>query len=146
MTTTSSLSLTTGFTSPYLPANQKNPGSFLAGSNSGGSARVAGNASVGHRTREISESSFSTGEDTSASDASATEPVSYNSEASSDYRTLVKDLVSGTVSAAQKDNAKLQSDLKLDHAQGQSDYQTPSSDATVSTASVSSGSVIDVTV
>jgi hypothetical protein len=144
MTTTSSLSLTPGFTSPYLPANQKNPGSFPAGSTVGGNARETGSASAGLRPGEIPESSFSTGGDTSGSDAAESEPVSYNSEASSDYRTLVKDLVSGNVGAAQKDNAKLQSDLKLGQVQG--GYRAQLSDSTVSAASVSSGSVIDVTV
>jgi hypothetical protein len=146
MTTTSSLSLTAGFTSPYLPANQKNPGSFLAGSNLSGNGQGSGDARAIRHTSDTSRGNFTDKEETTTPDATATESVSYNSEASSDYRTLVKDLVSGNVSAAQKDNAKLQSDLKLGQVQGQSDYQAPSSDFTVSAASVSSGSVIDVTV
>ena len=139
----SSIGSAGSYVAPYQAAGQQTSGQTVAGQAE--FERVHRHAAV--LRGETAPAAQDSSESAASSDSSSSGLVSYNAEASADYRSLVKDLRAGNIGLVQSDYSKLQNDLRI--GQGQSTH-VHSTSAVTSAATTdttdSAGSVLDVTV
>ena len=133
----SSISGVSSAASLYQP-NQNGFGQFIQSLNALGTALQSGNPSSAQSALSTFQQNLPINSQTSSS-----QPFGNNTQANSDYTSLVNNVQSGNTTAAQSDLAKLQADLKAGHGHGHHHHGGGSPPPTTSTDSTTTNSTSD---
>jgi len=123
--------------------SQNGFGQFIQSLNALGTALQSGNPSSAQSALSTLQQNLP-----SSSQTSSSQPFGNNTQANSDYASLVSNVQSGNTTAAQSDLAKLQSDLKAGHGHGHHHHGggAPPTTATDSTTSSSTADTLDANI
>lgn len=139
----SSISSLSAITNPYQPFNQSGFGQFGQDFQAIGSALQSGNLTQAQTALATFQQELQGNSQSSSSSSSSSQPFGSNSQANSDYQTLVSSLQSGNLSNAQKAFSSLQTDLKTSHKGGHHHHESSStSSSTASTSNSTTNNAI----